>query len=252
MTTPKEREMGWRDAIVKVLEEADQPLHYAEIADRIKAAGLRTSLGATPEGTVSSYLGTMLKNKQRIGRSIIRKTHPGYWARAEVANNPVSVEESEDEDTALRAYGLQWNRNSVNWERTNGKLLGKQSAGISVDFADQDGIYLLHNGGEIVYAGKTFTRNSRTGLYGRLRSHHRDIRKTGRWDSFSWFGFKPVDPEGNLLVAPESIAVEQAIETIEAILIEGLLPRLNMRSGENIRKAQDTILFFQVEDEEQS
>ena len=105
-----------------------------------------------------------------------------------------------------------------------------------MDFADQDGIYLLHHASEIVYVGKTHTTKSDRGLYGRLRVHNKDARKSGRWDAFSWFGFRAVNHEtGDLEEPPESVPAKDAITLTETILIECLMPRLNVRSGEHIR-----------------
>ena len=88
-------------------------------------------------------------------------------------------------------------------------------------------------------------------MYGRLRSHNEDIRKTGRWDAFSWFGFKPVDPKsGKLKESPSQIPIRDVITLIETILIESLLPRLNMRSGNYIKMARESRLFFQWENDD--
>lgn len=48
--------LGWKDAIVSVLEKAGGPLHYTEIAQQIAERGLRTDLGATPANTVSAQI----------------------------------------------------------------------------------------------------------------------------------------------------------------------------------------------------
>jgi repressor of nif and glnA expression len=41
-------EKSWRDAIVKVLEESDTPLHYSEITSQILSRGYYQTDGATP------------------------------------------------------------------------------------------------------------------------------------------------------------------------------------------------------------
>ena len=115
-----------------------------------------------------------------------------------------------------------------------------------MNFAHQSGIYLLHHGSEIVYAGQTQALRGDAGLYSRLRSHNRDIRKRGRWDTFSWFGFRPIDERtGRLRNAPRTFRTGDVITLVETILIESLLPRLNMRSGDHIRQARDSRLYFQ-------
>ena len=79
-------------------------------------------------------------------------------------------------DDVIANYGLYWERDKVNWwpgRQGRGvrviKLLGRKyaigrahdedDAEGAVDFANQNGIYLLHNGFETVYVGQT-TNNS--------------------------------------------------------------------------------------------
>ena len=135
----------------------------------------------------------------------------------------------------------------MDWEPTKGRLLGNAGAG-DVNFADQDGIYILHNGNEVAYVGQSYTPTTETaGLYSRLRNHHNDKRKSDRWESFSWFGFRPVNEDGQLLPAEGSATTKEVINLIEGILIEGLMPRLNMRRGEG-SKAWEPNLYNHVED----
>ncbi|MCH8563700.1 winged helix-turn-helix domain-containing protein [Nesterenkonia sp. YGD6] len=48
--------MKWREAIKKVLEDADEPVHYTEITQRIMVEGLRAGVGANPAATVAAQL----------------------------------------------------------------------------------------------------------------------------------------------------------------------------------------------------
>lgn len=48
---------SWRSAIVEVLESAEEPLHYEEVARRVVETGFVT-IGQTPEKTVSKELTT--------------------------------------------------------------------------------------------------------------------------------------------------------------------------------------------------
>ena len=116
--------------------------------------------------------------------------------REEAAQAEEEAEAAVADDTRLtvKAYGLYWGRNLVDWSPTpaskQAQLLGNAGSG-NVNFADQDGIYLLHSGNETVYAGQSYTPNTEVaGLYSRLRSHQSSSRKTDRWDTFSWFGFR--------------------------------------------------------------
>lgn len=251
MTTP--RETGWQDAIRKVLEEATEPLHYREISDIIAANGLRENLGATPANSVAGTLSLMRKNGERIDA-----VGKGYYVLPTVAGRLAKEAEEEEAEAevaaqdlsrfAIGAYGLYWDRNQVNWKPSRGQLLGQQNDKADpVNFADQDGIYLLHNWGEIAYVGQTITKKSETGLYNRLQSHHDDLAKTYRWDSFSWFGFRAVGGDGQLLPAPQNGTLADVINIIEAMFIEVLVPRLNKQRGVGT-SVWGPNLYNQVED----
>ena len=246
------QELGWRDAILLVLRDSEEPLHYQEITRRIGELGLRELTGATPAQTVNKELNLSIQAE------LVQSTGRGWYALPSIAKRAqeTSIAEETEAEAAVadperltvKAYGLYWSRTLVDWEPANGKLFGNAGAA-PVDFADQDGIYLLHSGNEIVYVGQTFTANSRTGLYTRLRSHHSDHRKTDRWDTFSWFGFRPVDSQTlKLLSMPDTASAKDVINLLEAILIEGLMPRLNMRSGEDTKEWLKDNQYFQVED----
>ena len=253
MTTP--REMGWQEAIMAVLQPAEEPLHYREITSLIGERGLRTLTGANPAYNVRSAL-YALENDGQVARA-----GRGLFALPTVANRneeQAKVAESDAEKAVqdatrltVKAYGLYWSRGLVNWEASqnsgSARLLGSAD-GDPVNFADQDGVYLLHNSNEIAYVGQSFTPfTDRAGLYSRLRRHHNDSRKSERWDTFSWFGFRPVDDNGQLQQAPENANLKDVIDLVEGILIEGIMPRLNMRRGEGI-KVWEANLYNQVED----
>lgn len=242
--------LSWREAIIQVLKEAAEPLDYHQIAERILEGGLRRTTGRTPANTVHRNLSEMIRDRIRVDGETIHKTPHGY-ARTSVAESYTVDAENEAGDprriTFVNAYGLHWERGSVCWQPVRGNLWGYQTNPADrVDFAGQHGIYLLHHGNEIVYAGQTQAARGDTGLYGRLKSHNDDIRKIGRWNTFSWFGFKPIDGRtGMLNDAPKTFRTGDVITLVETILIESLLPRLNMRSGDHIRQARDSRLYFQ-------
>ena len=86
-----------------------------------------------------------------------------------------------------------WQRDLVSWITAKPRLLGRQGVGATdVDFAEQIGIYLLHDRERVIYVGRASDQ-----LTLRLRAHTND-RLGGRWDRFSWFGLLPVTNEGNL------------------------------------------------------
>jgi hypothetical protein len=65
----------------------------------------------------------------------------------------------------------------------------------------------------------------------RLIDHTRN-NKRNKWDTFSWFGIRPVRPTGTLAKTPTiSMDTGELIQDIEAILIYLLDTRDNLRSG---------------------
>lgn len=244
--------MSWQDAIRQVLNEANEPLDYNEITRRIEEGNLRTLTGATPATTVNRALGILVSEEEVV------RTGRGQYALPDTAKRSEEQEAAEErarddavadpERLTVKAYGMYWDRHIVDWSPVRGQLWGQQNdAANPVNFADQDGIYLLHSWNEIVYVGQTFTRTGEAGLYGRLRSHHvdRDRRKSDRWDAFSWFGFKPVNEAGNLMDAPASGDLASVIDVIEALFIEAFMPRLNMQTGRGSRELRDIGLYYQ-------
>ncbi len=244
------RNTTWEAAVLEVLREAPDPLHYTEIAQRILERGFETRT-ANPQAIANKTLRDLMS--ARGGRRVQAiDNQRGWYALAEKAqkfNSEIRDEEAAADDSEIikiAAFGLFWQRDLVNWD-TGKTLYGQQSKdAIAVDFADQDGLYFLHDGRrEVMYIGKTFTPTARYGLLTRLKSHHDDPRKTVYWDSFSWFGFKPVSEDGQLQQPPENATFKSVVSLIEAIFIETLLPRLNQQSGEGMAQAREDGLYFQ-------
>lgn len=141
----------------------------------------------------------------------------------------------EQPDAGLaKALGMYWRRSWVNWTQ----LAGSQS----VDFAEQRGVYLLHDRREVVYVG----RATKARLADRLKNHTRN-RLNGRWDRFSWFGVLPVDEQGVQTIA-EQLPTDAGslIATMEAVLIEALEPPQNRQRGAGLQTAE----FIQIEEPE--
>ena len=248
MTT---QNLSWRDAVLKVLREAGEPLHYGEVADRIMAQRLVNTRTATPHATVNSNLRVLVRETRRRSvenRVVAIDGQRGWYVMGDVAENVMAEEYASDNNGMIKvaAFGLFWRRDRVDWGDPRRQLMGQQSKdAIEVDFADQDGVYFLHDGREVMYVGKTFTPSSNYGLYTRLKHHHDDPRKTVYWDSFSWFGFRGVSENGQLRRTPENANFESVVSLIEAIFIETLLPRLNQQSGEGMNQAREDGLYFQ-------
>ena len=245
------KELTWREAIDKVLGSATVPLHYKEITDRIIADGLRGSLGATPAATVNAQISASIKhdgNKSpyiRVAKGSFALAKAGQF-QASVTKDKLTpaVEESEDTEEQyeiVTSFGMFWRRDAVQWVATP-KLLGMQQIGATpVDFNKQLGIYLLYDGREVIYIGRTTDRP----LGKRLFEHTFD-RMAARWDRFSWFGLLPVSETGQLGSLPASYEAAKIIPALEAILIEALEPRQNRKRGDDLSAVE----FIQREDPE--
>ena len=100
---------------------------------------------------------------------------------------------------------------------------------VPVDFCKQPGIYLLYDGREVIYAGRTTDRPLGKRLY-----EHTIDRMSTRWDRFSWFGFLPVSDNGSLGDLPTTYDAGKLIPALESILIEALEPRQNRKRGDDL------------------
>lgn len=235
-------EKTWDDAIRKVLRTADGPLHYTDIAERIAAEGLY-QVGPNPAASVNAILSGSLKDPKK---SPYQKLGRGEYALKEQLNKQTQerpVAQVDETATAgLGAFGMYWKRESVNWESTTPALWGIQNPGASqVNFADQIGVYLLHDRDRVIYVGRAMDNI----LGSRLRAHIND-RLGGRWDRFSWFGLKSVNEHGHLVEAKIPWGQPIVIETFEALLIESLEPLLNRRRGDKFSAVE----FLQADDPE--
>lgn len=237
-TTPDE--MPWKDAIIKVLQDDDRPLHYREIAQFIGDRGLRSRIGATPWNTVSKNLSSMVNQDDKDCDGRIHKAdnvEKGYYeyvtfdspADDDAPLREDSILDDEEQDRVrVGAFGLYWERKKIGWKTK--KILGRQGKGSQeVNFANQQGVYLLHNRQSVAYVGRTTTGS----LYQRLSVHNKD-RKSMRWDSFSWFGFRDVKDNGELNPMPDQVDSTDLISILETVLIEALEPPVNGRRGDSL------------------
>ena len=236
------KELTWQDAIKRVLEASAKPLHYKEITERIIAEGLRTSLGATPANTVNALISASIK---KLGdRSPYVRVEAGTFALAKrvAPKSEIGKLEPEDEEeqyAIISSFGMFWRRTAIEWNPTP-KLLGIQQIGAtSVNFSGQLGIYLLYDGREVIYVGRSTDRP----LGRRLYEHTLD-RLAARWDRFSWFGLLPVSDAGALGDLPSTFEAAKLIPALEAILIEALEPRQNRKRGDDLAAVE----YLQEED----
>lgn len=237
-------DLGWQEAIQKVLSEAKEPLHYKVIAEEIEKSGLRKNLGATPANTVNSAINTSIKSE--VSSPFVR-VGKGLYALGrkivESKSKNLEMGDLEDAPTGLiQCLGMYWLRSNIVWT-TSASLLGQQQINAkSVNFCKQVGIYILYDRERVIYVGRTTERPMGQRLY----EHTRD-RLNARWDRFSWFGLKSVGEDGELSdVKLASNNFEIVISTLEAILIAALEPPQNRKRGDQFSVSE----YLQVADPE--
>lgn len=242
-----QKNLPWKESIIRVLKEKGSAMHYTEIADEIVANGYRTKVGANPSYTVNRIINGDI-NENGIN-SLFLKTDKAYFILRDknismkVIKNFKDTAIKEYEDDVLEiinAFGMYWRREGIVWSN-NSKLLGKeQSADTEVDFADQKGVYLLYDDNRIIYVGRAIEQ----GLGQRLYQHTID-RLNGRWNRFSWFGILKVTNEGKLTEPNyNNFKIDDFIMTMEALLIEGLEP------PQNRKREVQAVEYLQIEDPE--
>lgn len=232
------KELTWKEAIYKVLESSSDPLHYNEIKERIVSEGLRTSVGATPGATVIAQITSSIKRDGNSSPYI--KVAAGVYTLKDrksmssivpkkLTPEIVASEEEYEQYEIITSFGMFWRKDAVEWISTP-KLLGMQQIGATpVDFNKQLGIYLLYDGREVIYVGRSTDRPLGRRLY-----EHTIDRLSSRWDRFSWFGLLPVSEEGELQSLPVQYNAAMLIPALEAILIEALEPRQNRKRGDDL------------------
>jgi hypothetical protein len=133
----------------------------------------------------------------------------------------------------IRAYGLYWNPDTVDWgsrgRGNQGTLQGKVRISgrvYTIDFWDAYSVYALHDQFRPIYVGKAGAR----GLGPRLRDHLAD-RFAGRWDMFSWFSLSTVNTTYGNVRAPgtRQVSPKTVMDTLEALGILMTDPPLNRK-----------------------
>lgn len=218
---------SWREAITQVLKESGEPLHYGEITNRILSQGLYNTDGATPAATVNAVINDSIKKEPNS--PFIRVRMGEYMLKATPAVQKEQLEVAEEQAPVFRAFGMYWERSLVDWKGTPA-LWGKQNEKASkVDFAKQNGVYVLYDGHRPIYIGRAIAESLGT----RLLLHTKG-RMSARWNRFSWFGLLDVASDGTLGPKPTQLGSEQVITAMESLLIEVLETPLNRRRGDDI------------------
>lgn len=212
-------ELSWRDAAVRVLGAASQPLHYTEIASRILDEGLKSTVGPTPANSLNAALGLSI-NQNGATSPFVRHERGVYGLR----DTPPPTN-GNGGGGSVAAFGIQWRRDLVRWA-SNPRLFGRQHATADrVDLANQYGVYLLHCvRGETVYVGQAK-------LIGKRLAQHTRDRHAGRWTYFSWFGTRTVDADGGMAEPSGVTDPADILDLLEFILIEAIEPRQNRQRG---------------------
>ena len=227
----------WRAVIDEVLAESSMPLHYTDIAERIVERKLRINLGATPAATVNAQISRSIKH-EGSDSPYVRVDRGVFALKSMIGENPAAFPQGAENANAevdeyqydiITSFGMFWRRDNVEWNAMP-KLYGVQQIGAdSVDFCRQIGIYLLYDGREVIYVGRSTDRPLGRRLY-----EHTTDRMATRWDRFSWFGLLPVSETGSIGVMPVTYPAEKLIPALEAILIEALEPRQNRKRGDDL------------------
>ena len=215
------KKLSWKDAALRVLTAAGEPLHYAEITQRILDDGLKATAGATPADSLNATICVSITNEGpsspfvRHGRGVYRLRDTPPPADSDVAG-PMS------------AFGIHWQRDLVQWT-ARPRLFGRQHAKADrVDLAEQQGVYLLHGiRGDTVYVGQAK-------LIGRRLAQHTLDRLANRWTYFSWFGIRAVDENGKLADSNGVADPAMLVDAIESVLIEAIEPRQNRQRGTSV------------------
>jgi hypothetical protein len=234
--------LSWREAIIEVLKTSNKPMSSADIVAAIKERGLRNVTGDTPEATVGAQIYSSIKRDGESSPFVqIAPNEFGFKQPSKAAggvlqpNGGIIPKDDEEEPKkasgVIRAFGMYWKRDSIEW-KTSPRILGRISdkAAEVVDFCNQRGVYFLHDGSEVIYVGRALERPLGTRLF-----EHTFDRLNGRWNRFSWFGLLNLSEGGKITdQGLKAVAANGSdiIITMEALLIEGLEPKQNRKRGD--------------------
>ena len=149
----------------------------------------------------------------------------------------------------VQNYGLFWSDNAIDWDnskiegrfiKNNYKHKRKADEDKVVNFWTQTGIYVLYQDFTPIYVGQTGIKKKRKSeetkeqggtspipkvLGGRLTEHYYSDDLVGKWNKFSWFGFKKVNADKTLGrvhgrgASGGGITYQSEVHLLEAVLI---------------------------------
>ena len=243
-------DMTWNQAVFKVFEDnKGREITIGDIAQEVLDKGYRTSVGKTPQNTVRAIITRSflaqhgIQQPQRGRSSYILPTEE---TSSELDEEIGGLNHGADPPPSIKieAYGLHWERNNVDWIGGR-RILGYDSdPRETIDFANQQGVYVLYDWNSVVYVGQTVASDG--GLFQRLQYHHQKQDWEAGWERFSWFGVRPVNENGEIIDGPDTASKRVVSELMEAVLIETLRPAFNRQlRGNNMgtlyRQAVDPI-----------
>lgn len=259
--------LSWKDAVRYVLKVSGGPMSTTAISDRISEWNLRSSQISNPVQAVNNALRIQLKaeveqdqdSKYRLTDEAAAAVRLEEFYNTPSTNTAIAEDAEvsreiakENSERIIRSFGIFWSRSDVIWKASQGssrtatRMLGRSNdRAPEIDFGDQPGIYILYNGEKPIYVGQA--KDGR--LSDRIGDHTRDRLKS-RWDRFSWFGLKSVDPNASRLEpllgyeSDPTVMVKQLIDAFEALLIEGMEPAQNRRGGNQLKDIE----YLQVRD----
>jgi len=196
-----DRDPTWIEAIRLVLAQAGKPMHYSEIAQEIEAQGIRHRVGETPVATVSALLSGAVG---KANSDFLKLSRPrGFYALKEFPLEWIEDAENVCSNAgALKAFGLGWKRQLIDWDV--GLLGNPVLKSEPVDVSDDRGIVILYRKDKPRLAGR-----APTSILTKLKELSEN-KYSDRWDEFSWFSVGSG--------APGTLGEEALLQTIHAIL----------------------------------
>ena len=139
--------MTWADAILTVLKESGNELHYEEITKRILEKGLKPN-GNTIDKLAQTVKGTLwndMNRKSNMPKFIEIKKDYYYLNIYNYKSKKTDNKNFEHKSSKVHtAFGILWDREKINWKSPH--LLGcKNEESDELSFDNYIGVYLLYD-----------------------------------------------------------------------------------------------------------
>jgi hypothetical protein len=217
-------------SISKMLTEAFEPMDYEEIAVELAINGEIRAFGAMPRNLIYSTIETAIREEGDSCAFV--KTYPGVYIMRQnakpahlTAARACASERVRDQIGIISCYGQSWRRDRVQW-KPGPEIIGCQfQESTKIDFCGQIGIYALHSENDSVeFVGDTGNSNLGDCLF-----EHTQGRLSGRWQRFSFYGFRPISDDGSLGQLDVASKSAASLASMRSILVEVANPRANKR-----------------------